>query len=126
MNDEYNDRIIEEKSYLKSEKLYWKKFTRWTDDPSWRNHEHCEFCWATFSEDIEGDLTKDIQQMTNTVGFVMAALKNIRTPLNGRQLRRTRENRVSDTANKSFKPTSDKRVWFSPVGSLAALIRRWF
>jgi hypothetical protein len=41
---------------LKGETLYWKKFTRWTDDPSWRNHEHCEFCSATLSEDIEGDL----------------------------------------------------------------------
>jgi len=44
MNHNYEDKLIGQKTYLKGVTLYWKSFTHWTDDPSWRNHGHCEFC----------------------------------------------------------------------------------
>ena len=40
--------------YLKDEKLLNISFEKWSE--TW-DHEHCEFCWAKFSE-FDGDLKK--------------------------------------------------------------------
>ena len=39
--------IAEEFSYLRGIKLYWKAYAPYSD--VW-THDHCEFCFATFSE----------------------------------------------------------------------------
>ena len=45
-------RLTNQEKYLTGKKLYRLKFTRYSD--TW-DHEHCDFCFAKFS-DYDGDL----------------------------------------------------------------------
>ncbi len=45
-------RLRGQENYLMGKKLYFIRFQKHSEE--W-NHEHCDFCWAKFS-DFEGDL----------------------------------------------------------------------
>ena len=51
-NDENDWRFRWQDEYLMNVPLKFVPYTRWSE--SW-DHDHCEFCWATFSE-YDGDL----------------------------------------------------------------------
>ena len=40
-------RLTNQQKYLQGVAIWWKKYSRYSQ--SW-DHDHCAFCWATFSE----------------------------------------------------------------------------
>jgi hypothetical protein len=48
MREEDDWRLQGQEEYLKGIRLFRKKYTRHSE--SW-DHDHCEFCWAKFSEE---------------------------------------------------------------------------
>lgn len=53
MSEKKDWRLSGQERYLKGVPLIWKAYKRYSD--SW-DHDHCEFCWAKFSEEPAPDL----------------------------------------------------------------------
>ena len=53
MREEDDWRLQGQEKYLKGISLSWKKYTRYSEN--WE-HDHCEFCWATFTEEDYPDV----------------------------------------------------------------------
>ena len=47
MVEESDWRLVGQERYLQDVTLVHKKYSQYSKDPSW-DHDHCEFCWATF------------------------------------------------------------------------------
>jgi hypothetical protein len=52
MADEQDWRLLNQESYLRGVRLQRKRYRAYSE--SWE-HDHCSFCWATFSELDEPD-----------------------------------------------------------------------
>jgi hypothetical protein len=53
MREEDDWRLQGQETYLKDITLFWKTYTRYSE--SW-DHDHCEFCWAEFTEENRSDV----------------------------------------------------------------------
>jgi hypothetical protein len=47
-------RLQGQEEYLKGASLVHRHYRRYTNNPSW-DHDHCEFCWATFMVEDSSD-----------------------------------------------------------------------
>lgn len=55
MVDKNDWRLQGQEKYLSGERLCFKQYVERSSDT---DHDHCEFCWAKFSDSIPGSLTQ--------------------------------------------------------------------
>jgi hypothetical protein len=51
MDPEADWRLQGQEKYLQGVTLAFRTYRRYLHNPSW-DHDHCEFCWAKFMEDV--------------------------------------------------------------------------